>query len=81
VRPDTEYSEAMRLVASDAEREPAWYSYARYCRERERGLRKQALRHLETFVAGASGGRSRRDFPSLPGSVRTLSGRVGRAST
>ena len=53
MRPNPEYSEALRLVASDAEREPAWYTYARYCRERERGLRKQSLRHLETFVAEA----------------------------
>jgi len=53
MRPNREYSEAMRLVASDAEREPAWHTYARYCRERGRGLRKQSLRHLETFVAEA----------------------------
>ena len=53
MRPNPEYSEAMRLVASDAEREPGWHTYARYCRERERGLRKQSLRHLETFVAEA----------------------------
>jgi hypothetical protein len=53
MRPNTEYSEATRLVASDAEREPAWYTYARYCRERGLGLRKQALGNLETFVAAA----------------------------
>ena len=43
----------MRVVASDAERELAWYTYGHYCRERELGLRKQALRNLETFVAAA----------------------------
>lgn len=53
MRPNLEYSEAMRLVASGAEREPAWHTYARYCRERGRGLRKQSLRHLEAFVAEA----------------------------
>jgi len=43
----------MRLIASEADREPAWQAYARYWRERERGLRKQALRNLETFVGTA----------------------------
>lgn len=43
----------MRLIASEAEREPAWHAYAHYCRERERGLRKQALQNLETFVGTA----------------------------
>jgi len=43
----------MRLIASEAEQEPAWQAYAHYCRERERGLRKQALRSLGAFVATA----------------------------
>ena len=81
MRPNREYSEAMRLVASDAEREPAWHTYARYCRERGRGLRKQSLRHLETFVAEAKQWRLGPIFPLWPGSVRTPSGRPGCAST
>lgn len=43
----------MRLIASEAEQEPAWQAYAHYCRERERGLRKQALRSLGAFVGTA----------------------------
>lgn len=53
MRPNPEYSEAIRLIASEAAREPAWHTYARYCRERERGLRKRALRTLENFVGTA----------------------------
>jgi hypothetical protein len=43
----------MLAAAAGAERVPAWEGYARYCRFRERGLRREALRSLDEFLRAA----------------------------
>jgi hypothetical protein len=53
MRGDGMYSRAMLTVAAGAERVPSWAGYARYCRLREQGLRRAALRSLEDFLRAA----------------------------
>ena len=52
--PEREHAgDAGERVAAAAEREPAWAGYAQYCRTRRRGLRRDALRHLDAWLADA----------------------------
>ena len=53
MRGDGTYSRPMLQTAADAERVPAWEGYARYCRFREQGLRREALRCLDEFLGAA----------------------------
>jgi hypothetical protein len=53
MRAEPEYVQAMLAAADAAERRPAWAEYAHYCRNRERGLRRQALASLNQFISGA----------------------------
>lgn len=46
-------NEVLRVLAAEAERHPAWELYAAYCRDRLRGLRKQALSRLDEFLQQA----------------------------
>jgi hypothetical protein len=43
-------AEASRIAAGN----PAWVGYAKYCELLEGGLRKDALRHLSTFIESSS---------------------------
>lgn len=49
----TEQNQALLTVGNAAARHPAWADYAAYCVTREQGLRKDAFRHLTTFLARA----------------------------
>jgi len=46
-------NECLRAVAAQASANEAWSEYAQYCRDRERGLRRRAFQHLETFLTSA----------------------------
>jgi hypothetical protein len=46
-------NECLRAITAEASAKEAWSAYARYCRDREAGLRRQAFQHLETFLASA----------------------------
>jgi hypothetical protein len=51
--PHLDYAQAMLTAAEAAERSPAWVDYAHYCRNRERGLRREALVRLNEFIRTA----------------------------
>ncbi len=51
----TAQNQALLTVSRAAAQHPAWSAYAAYCRAREQGLRKEAFRHLTTFLAQAAG--------------------------
>jgi hypothetical protein len=42
---------ALLIVGNAASENPDWISYANYCYAREKGLRKEAFIHLDTFLA------------------------------
>ncbi|MEL7376513.1 MAG: hypothetical protein AAFN65_06105, partial [Bacteroidota bacterium] len=42
--------ETLQKVIGLLENFPEWKEYARYCEDRERGLRKKALIHLDIFI-------------------------------
>ena len=46
-------NECLRAVAAQASANEAWSEYAQYCRDRERGLRRRAFQHLDTFLKSA----------------------------
>jgi hypothetical protein len=48
-----EQNKALLTVSHAAAQHPAWADYAAYCLTREQGLRKDAFRHLTTFLAKA----------------------------
>lgn len=41
---------ALLIVGNSALRNPEWTDYANYCFDREKGLRKNAFRHLDKFL-------------------------------
>lgn len=43
-------NKALLIVGSSALKNPEWTSYASYCLDREKGLRKEAFRHLDNFI-------------------------------
>jgi hypothetical protein len=49
----TDQNQALLTVGNQATHHPAWADYAAYCLTREQGLRKDAFRHLTTFLAKA----------------------------
>jgi hypothetical protein len=49
----TEQNQALLIVGNQATHHLAWADYAAYCLTREQGLRKDAFRHLTTFLAEA----------------------------
>lgn len=50
MRGNERYSRVMLTAAAEAERLPSWAEYARYCRLREQGLRREALQSLDGFL-------------------------------
>jgi hypothetical protein len=46
-------NECLRNVAAQASANEAWSEYARYCCDREAGLRRDAFQHLEKFLETA----------------------------
>lgn len=44
---------ALLIVGKAAQVNPDWADYASYCLDREKGLRKEAFRHLDSFLAAA----------------------------
>jgi hypothetical protein len=46
-------NESLQLAAASPRERPAWSDYAAHCEDRERGLRPQALAHLDRFLATA----------------------------
>ncbi|MDQ7826944.1 MAG: hypothetical protein RDV48_29365 [Candidatus Eremiobacteraeota bacterium] len=42
---------ALLFAAEEASKHPEWSEYVLYCRAREKGLRKEAFAHLDTFIA------------------------------
>ncbi|HLL81549.1 MAG TPA: hypothetical protein VK420_02815 [Longimicrobium sp.] len=53
MRGDSTYSRVMLHAAAGAGRMPAWEGYARYCRLRDQGLRREAFRSLDDFLHAA----------------------------
>lgn len=49
----TEQNQALLTVSRTEAQYPAWADYVAYCLTRERSLRKEAFRHLTTFLAKA----------------------------
>lgn len=41
---------ALKKIAKEALKNPLWESFAKYCIDRERGLRKQAFKELDDFI-------------------------------
>lgn len=48
-----EQDDALRIVGNAALENPGWTDYANYCFEREKGLRKEAFRYLDSFLKSA----------------------------
>jgi hypothetical protein len=45
------YFQTLKDVAAEASQSPQWADYATYCAEHERGLRRQAFKILDRFIA------------------------------
>lgn len=43
-------NEALLILANSAKEKAEWTEYANYCFDREKGLRKNAFKHLEIFI-------------------------------
>ena len=43
-------NEALLILAHSTKKKVEWVEYANYCFDREKGLRKTAFRHLDTFI-------------------------------
>jgi hypothetical protein len=46
-----DYFETLKAAANEADAMPAWTEYASFCRDHELGMRKQALKSLDRFIA------------------------------
>lgn len=46
-----DYFETLKAAANEADATPTWTEYASFCRDHELGLRKQALKSLDRFIA------------------------------
>ncbi|MFV0538090.1 MAG: hypothetical protein ACK5M3_12070 [Dysgonomonas sp.] len=46
-------NEALLILASSTKEKVEWAEYANYCSDREKGLRKTAFKHFDTFIKDA----------------------------